>query len=361
MNFFVLMLILFVILSVFNRDRISQKRILIFETCTCLPLILFTAFRNNYRFMGDTYVYVNKFLFTPVNFTSFLETVLITDEFGYKWLVYLTKIVSDNVNFSFFVTALLVIFLISFTFKKFSCNYLFSMFLFVTSCSFYSWLCNGTRQGIAIAIIFSSLPFILNKKYIISGLFILLAWTFHHTSLLFIPFLFICTGDAFNKKTLFSIFTVLFIIIFLNEFTSMLVVFFGEDSKYGSEITYYLEEGRGMNFFGFLFGIIPLFIALLNVNKIKVINDPLVNLLVNFSVVSSMFLLLAVFAGGIMFGRIPGYFILFNYLLIPWELKYLFDKKNRLIMTFLIVMVYISYYLFIMMRKGILFEHHFIF
>ena len=164
MNFFILMLIIFGVLFFITKNKMSKNYIIIDEILICVPLLLFATFRNNFRFMGDTTVYIRKFKNIPINFGEFINYFSFAQEFGYTILQYIIKIFYNNVNFLFFICAFLVLFLISWTNKKYSCNYLLSMFLFVFSNSFYSWICNGIKQGIAASIIFASLPFILKKK-----------------------------------------------------------------------------------------------------------------------------------------------------------------------------------------------------
>ena len=66
-------------------------------------------------------------------------------------------------------------------------------------------------------------------------------------------FIFICTGNTLNKKTIIWGIFVILCIFCLEEFTGFLIDSFGEDSKYGSELQYFMENGRGMNVLSFFF------------------------------------------------------------------------------------------------------------
>ena len=49
-------------------------------------------------------------------------------------------------------------------YRKYSTNYLLSIFLFIASTDYLSWMFNGVRQFAAVTIIFASTKFMLEKK-----------------------------------------------------------------------------------------------------------------------------------------------------------------------------------------------------
>lgn len=115
------------------------------------------------------------------------------DEFvepGYQALEYNLLQLTHNYFWLFFITALIVVYCYLIIIKKYSVNYWFSVFLFVTL-GVYTFFFNGLRQGLAMAIFALALPYLLEKRLIPYILICLLGSLFHNTALFMIPFYFL--------------------------------------------------------------------------------------------------------------------------------------------------------------------------
>ena len=123
--------------------------------------------------------------------------------------IILKTIFGDDVTRYLFLIALIQGVIILNFFRKYSNNYILSIFLFIASSDYISWMFNGIRQFMAVVIILLAVPLLLKKKWIWSALFILLASTMHQSALIMIPIIFIVQGKAWNKKTLVLIFVVM--------------------------------------------------------------------------------------------------------------------------------------------------------
>lgn len=353
MNFFIFGLIWFVLIGYLIVYKPKQK--LFNGLLICIPLILFATFRDSYRFMVDTYAYVRKFNAIPVGNGTFLNYMLNSDtEIGYSFLSYVCKTLVNNVEFLFFVAACIIIFSVNYIYHRYSCNYIFSWFLFFTSNAYFSWCCNTFRQGLAVAIIFLSLPFVLEKKYLWSILLVIAAACFHFTAFLFLPYIFICRGKALNRYVLGA---GLFILI-IALLSKNIVFLLDKGLHYVGYLQDAIEEGKGMSIVRLVFASVPVVIAVPYIKTIRRIDDPLVNICVNMSFTAVMYYIWACFTSGILIGRLPGYFLFFSYILLPWELKFLFSRKLRNKLYILLASLFVVRFLVELSSRYLLHDIH---
>ena len=156
-----------------------------------LPYVLWAGFRTNVY--GDTAQYRTTFLEMPTGLAQF-RSYMATRSKGPGFVIfeYIFKtIFSDSVVAFFLVIALLQIVLLVFFFRKFSDDYWLSMFLFVASTDYLSWMHNGMRQFLAVTIIMACLPLISQRRYILMCLIVLFCSLIHSSALVFLPFIFV--------------------------------------------------------------------------------------------------------------------------------------------------------------------------
>ena len=242
----------------------------------------------------------------------------------------------------FFIIALISIAMLIYVYKKYSCSYAVSVFLFFASTDYLEWICNGMRQFLAVAVIFGCISFILKRKYGRLILIILAMSTIHQTALLMLPVIFIVQGKAWNKKTLFFILSILVCIYFLNDFTTIL-----EDmlamTQY-NDVVQQFQHDDGVNILRVLVYAIPTIIALVFKRRLSSVSTPLSDLCTNMSILSTGIYILAMFTSGIYIGRIPIYLSLYNYILLPWEIENLFTPTSKRIVYVLMVLFYLAFY-----------------
>lgn len=142
-----------------------------------LLLTLFAGLR--YRFVGtDTGNYVRMFLRTN-SFSDIWQST----EIGYNVLMLLAKSLSDNYASILILIALTVVGCYISTIVRLTKRYETAIFIFITLGA-YTFFFNGARQGIAAAICFLAIPWLLERKPKQYFLFVGLAFTFHHTALI---------------------------------------------------------------------------------------------------------------------------------------------------------------------------------
>ena len=64
--------------------------------------------------------------------------------------------------------------------------------------------------------------------------------------------------------------------------------------------------------------------------------------------------MISMFTSGIFIGRLPIYFSLYGYILLPWEIEHMFEEKSqRLIYLFMIVAYLMFYYYQVVLSWGL--------
>ena len=164
------------------------------------PIIWIAGTRGH---VADTYMYMGAFAEMPDTLGGIPMYIAgVSKDKGFYFFSSLIKIIIGN-NVTLYLTILAAIQGISILsiFRKYSGNYMVSVFLFIASTDYFSWMFNGIRQFTAVTIVFAATALMLNKRYKTLLVVILLAATIHQTALLMIPMVLIAQGKAWNKKT----------------------------------------------------------------------------------------------------------------------------------------------------------------
>lgn len=111
-------------------------------------------------------------------------------EIGYQYFEYILLNLTHNYYWLFLIAAFFIVYSFLLIIKKYSINYLLSVFVYITL-GIYTFFFNGLRQGIAIAICFLALPYLINKIFLKYLLFVFLASFFHISAWVMLPFYFL--------------------------------------------------------------------------------------------------------------------------------------------------------------------------
>ncbi|WP_426350927.1 EpsG family protein [Alloiococcus sp. CFN-8] len=308
-----------------------------------LPIVVWCSLRTNF---GDTEAYRKSFLELPGAFSSLFSYVpTIEKDKGFTALSIIIKSIIGNSDiFYFFIIAAIQGLCLVIVYRKYSCNYLMSIFLFIASTDYLSWMFNGMRQFLAAALLFTAIGLILSKRYTLAIIVTLLVSTIHGSALLMIPMIFIVQGKAWNKKTLLFILGVILAIVFVDQFTNILseaIV----DTQYDDLLTNGIwENDDGTSMFRVLVYAVPTLLSLVGRRIILKENNHVINLCTNMSILSTGLYIVSMFTSGIYIGRLPIYFSLYNYILLPWEIENIFTKKSADIMYLLTIAAYLLFY-----------------
>ncbi|MGQ2091037.1 EpsG family protein [Ornithobacterium rhinotracheale] len=130
-------------------------------------------------------------------------------EKGFLTYYYILQQVSTKREFLFFASAIIMYGLHFFVIKKNTEN--ISLSLFIYFCKFFIYSFVYLRQGLAMAVIWLSISLIINRKYLLALLFIGLAFTFHKSSLIFLPYILIANRKFNNYQLLLGALVILFL------------------------------------------------------------------------------------------------------------------------------------------------------
>lgn len=317
----------------------------LFAVIVFVPLVLMAANRPNG--IGDTTVYRATFFNAPNTWEAIPEYFSsIQKDKAFTMIAPIFKCIfgaNDVLYFgviaAFQACAMIVLF------RKYSDDFVLSFFLFIASADYLSWMFNGIRQFTAVSIVICGTIFMLKKKYVPLVLTIIIASFFHQSALLMLPIVFLVQGSAWNKKTLLFIALVLIIVLLVGEFTNWLDDSLSE-TQYKNVVSDYSNDpsDNGTHPLRVLVYSIPGIISFIGRKKIAVINNSLINICANMSIITIGLYVVSMFTSGIFFGRLPIYTSLYSYILLPWEIENIIPKNYRFIFILGMTIAYIIYY-----------------
>ena len=305
-----------------------------------IPYVIWAGWRPDS--FGDTGMYRLTFNRMPTglaNLWSFVSSS--SKDRGFAFVEYLIKtIISDDPVVFFLIIAAIQIYILVRIYRKYSENYWLSMFLFIASADYLGWVHNGMRQFLAVTIIFAALPLLLRRQYFWMVLVVLLASLVHASALIFLPFIFLVNGKAWNFRTMLFIIAIVVSVYSLDVVTGLITNAL-EDTVYEVDAVYLDQNvGEGTSIIRVFFYSVPTILSLAFRKIIEEKDDPLINLCVNLSAVATGFYVFSIFTSGLIVGRIPIYFSLANYILIPWLIRELFGPQSAILIKGGVVLVY---------------------
>ena len=315
----------------------------LFALLIFLPVIWMAGHRGN---IGDTYVYARTFTGMPEDLSGFLKYLdpLEKDWAFFAFTAFIKAAVTDSRVVYFTIIAALQGLILVSVYRKYSISYVTSVFLFVVSSDYISWMFNGIRQFMAVTIIFAGTGWIIERKHFRVLLLILVASQFHASALLMIPIYLIAQGRAWNGRTIIFIGLAFLAVLYADRFTDVLEYLLA-DTQYGNVVM----DFRGFNDNGTspiraLVYSVPAVFAFMGRKAIERTNNPLINLCTNMSLITAGLYLISVFTSGIFIGRLPIYASLYGYMLLPWEINYLYKDRSRFMVYLLMILFYLAFY-----------------
>ena len=321
-----------------------------FALLVIAPVIIWAGFRSGAGYV-DTNAYIRMYAKIPTGISDLFHyiTVVQTKDPGFSiYLAIIKKIFGSSYTPFLFISALIQGLAVTFFFRKYSSQFMISMFIFIASTEYFSWMFNGLRQFLAVAIALIAFRFLFEKKYIPYVLLILLASTIHLTAIILLPVAFIVNSRPWSIRVFIVLGIAVFALIATNQFTDFLNSSL-QDTQYSDSVEYWQQEHfGGTNPIRVLVQIVPTVIAVVARRKLAENSNRLIDISINMSVVSSAIWLISMVTSGIHIGRLPIYVSLFNNILLPYEIQILFNEKDQRIVKIAMVVLYLafSYYQF---------------
>lgn len=317
--------------------KYNNKTTMLFAILILALPVFFIGMRTNYI---DTKGYMEGYLAVKPTMEYLIDGLEDTKSKG--WLIYewlLKFVLKDNATSFLMVTAIIQAGAVLKLFYKHSRDYSFSVLIFFLSCAFVNMM-NGIRQFMAITIILYFSDYLFEKKYIRFLIVVLIAFEFHASAIVWLPMMFVVQGKPWRLKTLFVVLGTLGLIFALDNFTDIL-----EDALVGTSYEGYTEQfsvDDGSNIFHTLIAAVPTVLAFAG-RKCLPESDTETNVMVNISLMGVLVSLMANFTSGILIGRLPIYFTIFNFALFPTLFDSIFADKEKLKIRMAAIAGYVAY------------------
>lgn len=326
--------------------NLSQGKIEKIPVGYCILIFGFFVFWIGFRsFIADTTADIAYFNNIPVDFTKAWGNINWNGKSPvYDVINILFKcFVSQDYQMWLMTVAIICGLCMLIGIRRFSCNFFYSAYLFMTLLIFY-WMINGMRQFICVAILFAFSQWIERGCYFRIFVLVLLLSSIHLTALIFLPVYFVIRREPWRITTLVLIVVVAGITIFSDTFFKGIETTFGGVAYKGYTDQFYVDDG--VNFLRFLFSAIFPAMALWKHNELKKYYSvcPILPICINASVITALIFFIGMFTSGILVGRLPIYTEVYNMVLIPFLIKFGFDERERRIFLPLLTILLFVYF-----------------
>ena len=325
-------------------DKIYENRSrLLIAIIAILPIIIFAGCRSS---VADTGVYIASFNDYPNNLSSAYNMIFDSTrrDPGFLFISVLIKqFISTDYTVWLSIIAVISGIGAMIPLYKYSCNFGVSIFLFVASCQ-YTWMFNGMRQFLVASIIFGCTGLLLRRRFIPYAIIVCLLSTIHTSALILLPIYFIVTGEPWDKRTMLFIGLIILAMMFTSQFTGLLEDAV-ENTNYANSMEEFKSTDDGTSIMRIAVESVPVIIAFVYRNRIKDKLTPIIKLSINMSLVASgLYVISKIARSGIMLGRLPIYFSMYNLILLPWLIKNIFNKEEKRLIYYLMIILYLAFF-----------------
>lgn len=328
-----------------GRSVIRTNRL--FAVLVFLPVILWAGFRNGPGYV-DTNAYIRFYSELPESFSGLKSHLrLHPKDPGFTVFAFFVKWLFGSSHTPFLLIIAIVEGLAVVTFyRRYSSQYLLSIFLFVASAEYFSWMFNGMRQFLAVSILLLAFPLYLNRKYLLFVPMVALACSVHMTAVIMVPLILVARRKPWSIFSMLAVILAFYALLRTDRFTEILNAAV-QDTQYSESVYSWTSSGDdGANPIRVLVHAIPTILALFGRKQLKAANDPIMNICVNMSIVATSLWVIAMATSGIFMGRLPVYAGMFNYVLLPFEIETIFDRRSARAMTVLMCVCYLAFYFY---------------
>ena len=245
------------------------------------------------------------------------------------------------------------------TYREIATNYCMTICLYVSMC-LYTWPYNGTRQAIAVGIMFCAAVRLNQDNKI--GRFLALAvvaFLFHATAVFIIPFILAARSNAWGKKIVIPALMVVISVIILPRIWTYVIGFLefvGQD-KMAEDYGDLVSLRAGINILRIIVAVLPLIIAYLFRIQIQRHYENY-NFVTNMCLLNFVFLLCAYRITNL--SRFAAYFNLYLAAFVP-EIKHIFNERSKRISNVTIFILYYLHMLILLPNDSGLVPYQFIF
>ncbi|RLA64165.1 MAG: hypothetical protein DRQ78_06260 [Epsilonproteobacteria bacterium] len=329
--YFILLLVV-VVLSLIAKKARNDKtlyRSVIFSIF--LVLVLFAGLRDE-SVGTDTNNYIGMFQ---------SDRVYSSLEIGYLLLQEITKLFSSEYWVLLTIIAIIVLFFYLKTILILSGNYTVSLFVFMTLAT-YLFFFNGARQGIAAAIFSFSIIAVVNKDYKRYYLWIAVAFLFHKSVLVTLPFYYLLRKKYSFKNLGILIVSLSFMILLFSQLLTLL------PDTMTSRYSQYVDRGQRGGELLTIFHMIILSYFIFMRQYISRSQKNIYDIYLNMVTIFTLIFVMVSLAGlDVNLLRMSLYFSLGSILIWPIIFKTIRKKLKPLVMLFFIIGHLMFFYIYI--------------
>lgn len=289
-----------------------------------------------------------------------LATIVGERDWGFYCLMgILYRIWPGNYVFCNVVIGAIIYIPVLLRYRSMSANFALSCFAYITLC-IYMWPFNGTRQAVAVAILFFAAPLLCERKD--WGKFcicVYIASIFHASALMVIPFLLICRLKPFSKEIVVACFVIAATAILLPSLWNSIIGFLESigQEKMASDYSDLASARSGVNMLRIVLAAVPVLFCYIERTRL-VGKSKNLDLIVNMCLMNLVFILCAYRMTTL--ARFSQYFVVALPLLIPAIIDTL-DKKSRPGVTIIVVGLLIAHMAILLPRDSGLVPYSFFF
>ena len=330
----------------------NQKTISLFFACISFSLLVFfVGMRTRY---ADTSAYILRFNNISPDL-SLIRTYIAekTEDIGFQILMVLFKrFVSQSANDWLMFLAIFQAGAVVLLYYKYSDNFAMSAYLFIASTTF-TWMMNGIRQFTAACLILYFFDFVVKRKTLKFILVVIAASTIHFSAIVWILVYFIVRLRPWSKEIWICVLLTIAFAMGIDEFMAMLDNSLAGTSYEGTgDLLLNYADDDGVNFIRVIIAAVAPLLALMFRKNIKNKTPDVIKIFINMSVVGVGIYLIGTVTSGIMVGRMPIYFTVTNYILLPWVLENAIKGKLKIFMKFMCYIMYFLYFYYVMEIQG---------
>lgn len=304
-------------------------------------LIFFCGLRSG---IADTGTYIQMFGGYPDSIIG-VEWSELGDDKGFIVLSILYKqFVSTDFQGWLFLIALVSGIATMVAFKKYSCDFGFTCFLFIATTTF-TYFVNGMRQYICISILLLCTDWIIKRKTVPYMILVLLISTIHGSALIFVPLYFLLNCKPWSSKMWICVVTSIVVGLGFDVLWPALGGAL-ESTSYGNYTSYISEEGVGVNGIRFLIVLVPVVLAFVGRHIVEQEGGQMIALCVNMTVLNACVYFVALFSSGMALGRLAAYFDIYNLLLLPWLVRNIFTERSSKLVLYLCFVLYLAFFIY---------------
>ena len=302
-------------------------------------LVLFSGLRTSYN---DTHNYISIFnnLSGVASFLSDAENLHPLGNPLFYFCANLLKHMVDHAQVLIFTTSLFTQICFVRFIKRYSSNFVFSIFLYFTLGTFALSMA-AMKQIVAMAVLTLAIPYLKKKKWVQYFLLVFVAMLLHTYAMAF-AILPLFTGRPWKRFTYVFMITV---VIMLMNFQGVVTTFLEQADEAGKTIAdYEVFDNVSVNIFRLAVYAVPPLISLIFQKWIFHDSSNMDHVLVHMSIISLACMIMGTESGANMFGRMGNYFELGTICSLPWMLEKTFDKRSHHLISTVAVIAFLGYF-----------------